>query len=143
TRGRHGISLMSYLLAALWPLFALILGGYLLRRAGFPGSAFWPRADRLTSCASFPAPPLSSLAGAPLDSPHLGRIAGCVALILGVGWAVLLLLRRWRAWPASRFGVLVQGTLRFNTYTGLAAVGALFGEAGLSLMALLLAVTVP
>lgn len=134
---------MSYLLAALWPLFALILGGYLLRRAGFPSNAFWPGAERLNYFVLFPALLFSSLARAPLDSPHLGRIAGCVALILGVGWGVLLLLRRWRAWPASRFGVLVQGTLRFNTYIGLAAVGALFGEAGLSLMALLLAVTVP
>src|SRR5690606_8948065 len=49
----------------------------------------------------------------------------------------------WRAWPASRFGGLVQGTLRFNTYIGLAAVGALFGDAGLSLMALWPAATVP
>src|SRR5690606_20947588 len=98
---------MSYLLAALWPLFALILGGYLLRRAGFPSNASWPGAERLNCFVLFPALLFSSLARAPLDSPQLGRIAGCVALILGVGWGVLLLLRRWRAWPASRLGVLV------------------------------------
>src|SRR5690606_6131638 len=74
-RGRHGISLMSYLLAALWPLFALILGGYLLRRAGFPSNAFWPGAERLNYFVLFPALLFSSLARAPLDSPHLGRIA--------------------------------------------------------------------
>src|SRR5690606_35079947 len=136
TRGRPGISLMSYLLAALWPLFALILGVDLLGRAAFPSNALCPGAERLHYFLLFPALLFSSLARASLDSPHLGRIAGCVALILGVGWGVLVLLRRWRAWPASRFGVLVQGALRFNTYIGLAAVGALFGEAGLSLMAL-------
>lgn len=134
---------MSYLLVSLWPLFALILGGYLLRRVGFPSTAFWPGAERLNYFVLFPALLFTSLAAAPLDSPDLERVAGCVVLILAAAWAVLMLLRRWHTWPAPRFGVFVQGTLRFNTYIGLAAVGALFGDTGLSLMALLLAVTVP
>ena len=36
-----------------------------------------------------------------------------------------------------------QGALRFNTYLGLAAVGSLFGQAGLTLAALMLALMVP
>ena len=35
---------MTTLLYALWPLFALIVGGFLLRRWDFPGEAFWPAA---------------------------------------------------------------------------------------------------
>lgn len=134
---------MSPLLAALWPLFALILGGYTLRRAGFPSAAFWPGAERLNYFILFPALLFSSLAAAPLDNPALGRVALCVGLVLGGGWLTLLLARRLFRWPAARFGVFVQSTLRFNTYIGLAMVGALFGEAGLTLMALLLAVSVP
>ncbi|WP_074777738.1 AEC family transporter [Halopseudomonas bauzanensis] len=134
---------MTQLLASLWPLFALILGGYVLRRAGFPNAEFWPGAERINYFVLFPALLFSSLAGAPLNSPALARVALCVGVVLGVAWLGLIVLRRWLRWPAARFGVFVQSTLRFNTYIGLATVGALFGGEGLTLMALLLAITVP
>ncbi len=38
---------VTALLYSLWPLFALIVGGYALRRWDFPGEAFWPAAERL------------------------------------------------------------------------------------------------
>ncbi len=66
---------MSPLLLALWPLFALIVAGHLLRRADFPGEAFWPGAERLNYFVLFPALLLGSLARAPLDNPALPRLA--------------------------------------------------------------------
>ncbi|SDT16230.1 AEC family transporter [Pseudomonas oryzae] len=134
---------MSTLLLALWPLFALIVAGYLLRRSDFPGEAFWPGAERLNYFLLFPALLLSSLARAPLDNPALPRLALAVLLGLAAGWLGLLALRRWRGWPAARFGAIVQGALRFNTYLGLAAVGSLYGASGLTLAALMLALMVP
>lgn len=134
---------MSLLLSALWPLFALIVAGYVLRRQAFPSESFWPAADRLNYFVLFPSLLFSSLALAPLDSPALPRLAAAVLLTLGLVWLVLLLVRRWRGWPASRFGPLTQGTLRFNTYLGLATVGSLFGSDGLALAALMLALMVP
>ncbi len=134
---------MSPLLLALWPLFALIVAGHLLRRADFPGEAFWPGAERLNYFVLFPALLLGSLARAPLDNPALPRLALAVLLGLAAGWLGLLALRRWRGWPAARFGAIVQGTLRFNTYLGLATVGSLYGAPGLTLAALMLALMVP
>jgi malonate transporter len=131
------------LLLALWPLFALIVAGYLLRRQAFPNEAFWPGAERLNYFILFPALLLSSLATAPLDNPALPRLALAVMLGLGLAWLALLLVRRVRGWPAGRFGAFSQGTLRFNTYLGLATVGSLFGQPGLSLAALMLALMVP
>ncbi len=58
-----------------------------------------------------------------------------------LGDAYVPLVRQ--GWRAARFGVIVQGTLRFNTYDGLAAIGSVFGKDGLALAALLLAVMVP
>ena len=46
---------MSSLLLALWPLFALIVAGYLLHRVDSPGAAFWPGAERLNYFLLFPA----------------------------------------------------------------------------------------
>jgi len=134
---------MSPLLLALWPLFALIVAGYLLRRSDFPGEAFWPGAERLNYFVLFPALLLSSLANAPLGNPALPRLALAVLLALAIGWLGLLALRRLRGWPAARFGAIVQGALRFNTYLGLATVGSLFGAPGLTLAALMLALLVP
>lgn len=56
---------MTVLLYSLWPLFALIVGGYLLRRHDFPGEAFWPAAERLNYFTLFPALLFSSLRGWP------------------------------------------------------------------------------
>jgi malonate transporter and related proteins len=131
------------LLLALWPLFALIVAGYYLRRWAFPNEAFWPGAERLNYFILFPALLFSSLANAPLDNPALPRLALAVLLGLGVAWLALLLVRRLRGWPAGRFGAFSQGILRFNTYLGLAAVGSLFGQPGLTLAALMLALMVP
>lgn len=103
---------MTVLLYSLWPLFALIVGGYLLRRHDFPGEAFWPAAERLNYFILFPALLLSSLASAPLDNHALPRLALAVLLGLGGGWLALLLVCRLRGWPAARFGAFTQGILR-------------------------------
>lgn len=134
---------VTALLQSLWPLFALIVGGYCLRRRDFPGEAFWPAAERLNYFILFPALLFSSLASAPLDNPALPRLALAVLLGLGGGWLGLLLMRRLCGWPAARFGAFTQGLLRFNTYLGLAAIGSLYGQPGLVLAALLLALMVP
>ncbi|TBU99224.1 AEC family transporter [Stutzerimonas kirkiae] len=134
---------MIALLLALWPLFALIVAGYLLRRAGFPNEAFWPGAERLNYFVLFPALLLSNLASAPLDNPALPRLALAVVLGLGLLWLALLLARRLFAWPAARFGAIAQGILRFNTYLGLATLGSLYGPDGLALAALMLALMIP
>lgn len=134
---------MSPLLASLWPLFALILAGWVARRYDFPNAQFWPGAERINYFVLFPALLFRSLATAPLANPALPRIAVCVFVVLGVVWVALLVLRRLWRWTPDRFGVLVQGTLRFNTYVGLAVIGSTFGSEGLALAALLIAVTVP
>ncbi|KKW69035.1 transporter [Lampropedia cohaerens] len=134
---------MSALLVSLWPLFALIVLGYVLRRIDFPGDAFWSGAERLNYYILFPALLFSSLSTATLNSPALPRLAAAIAAVLAVGWLALLVTRRLRNWPAGRFGALTQGLLRFNTYLGLATVSSLYGNEGLAVAALLLAVKVP
>ncbi|GIZ10596.1 hypothetical protein NCCP436_00120 [Pseudomonas sp. NCCP-436] len=134
---------MTDLLLALWPLFAMIVAGYWLRSRNFPSEAFWPGAERLNYFILFPALLFSSLAKAPLDNPALPRLALAVLLGLGIAWLALLLVRQLRGWPAGRFGAFTQGILRFNTYLGLAAVGSLFGQQGLTLAAIMLALMVP
>lgn len=127
----------------IWPIFALIVAGYGLRRMDFPGGDFWAGAERLNYFVLFPALLFGSLAKAPLDNPALPRLLAAAMLVLAACCAGLLVFRHLRSWPAARFGVFLQGTLRFNTYLGLAAVGALHGPEGLLVAAVALALLVP
>ena len=43
------------ILQAIPPIFLLILIGFVLRRAEFPSTGFWPQAERLTYYVLFPA----------------------------------------------------------------------------------------
>ena len=134
---------MNLVLVSLWPLFALILAGYYLKRIGFPGEGFWPGAERFNYFLLFPALLFSSLSAAPLNDPALPRLLAAVLLVVFVCVTGLLVCRRLRKWPASRFGVLLQGVLRFNTYLGLAAVGGLYGREGMQLATVIIALLVP
>jgi predicted permease len=130
-------------LMAIWPLFALIVAGQLMRRWQFPSDSFWPGAERLNYFILFPALLIASLASAPLTDPAIPRLALAVFSVLGIGWIVLLILRRIFKWDSAHFGVFTQAQLRFNTYLGLAIVGNLFGAEGLGIAAVLLALMVP
>jgi predicted permease len=134
---------MSYLLLSLWPIFVLIMAGYVMRVTSFLGETFWPNAERLNYYILFPALLFSSLSRAPLEHPALPRVVVAVILVIGLGTAGLLLARRFNSWPASRFGVLLQGLLRFNVYLGLAAVSGLYGSDGMLLAAVILGILVP
>ena len=78
---------VTALLYSLWPLFALIVGGYALRRWDFPGEAFWPAAERLNYFILFPALLFSNLATAPLDDPGLRAAVAALEIPLVETWS--------------------------------------------------------
>ena len=134
---------MVGLLTTIGPLFALILAGLALRCSGFPGDAFWPAADRLNYFVLFPSLLVTSLAKAPLGDPALLKIAVAIYLAIAITCAVFWVARAMRRWPPRRFGPLLQGAIRFNTYLGLAVIGSVFGSTGLAFAAVVIAVLVP
>ncbi|MCA0920416.1 AEC family transporter [Pseudooceanicola nanhaiensis] len=131
------------LLITIWPLFALICVGYLLRRRGFPSVEFWSAAERLNYFILFPALLLASLGNAPVRDPALLRFGGAAAATILIACALLALLRLVRPMPAARFGPHLQGLVRFNTYLALALLALLSGPEGVSRAAIYLAVAVP
>ncbi len=134
---------MPSILAALAPIFLLILCGYGLRRSGLFGEAFWAEADRLVFLVLFPVYLVlhigtADLAGLALAPMALGLLAGLVAM------SVLAVALR----PAFRvdgpaFASIFQGSMRPNTYVAFAAAEALFGATGSVLAAIAVAVCTP
>ena len=127
----------------IWPLFALICLGYLLARRGFSDPGFWPAAERINYFLLFPALLVSSLAHAPVRDPQVLRLGGAAVAIILFAALALALMRRFLPMPAARFGPLLQGTVRFNTYLGLAILTTLVGPVGIERAALYLAIAVP
>ncbi|WP_027965793.1 AEC family transporter [Halomonas halocynthiae] len=134
---------MEGISSALGPLFLLILLGLVLQRLNIPGGDFWPRLERLVYTLLFPAMLVSTLAQADMRSVPAGQL-GLVLLgaMLFFG-ALLWVLRKKLTLEAAPFTSIFQGSLRFNTYVGVAGAAALHGSAGTTVAAVAVALMVP
>jgi len=124
------------------PVFFLIGLGYLLaHRAAFQ-DRFWADAERLTFYCLFPALLIYSIGGADLgDLAKMWPMA--TALIVATLLQAATAVRLRDVLAGSPFNLdgpgfcsVFQGITRPNTYIGLAVAFALYGEAGLALMAI-------
>lgn len=134
---------MSSIVDALSPLFALIALGAVLGWARFPGGEFWPRLERFIYYLLFPAMLVATLASAEVSRvsvlPLAITLVGTMVLLGGVLW----LARGWLALSPPVFTSAFQGVVRFNTYVGVAGAAALYGEPGLTVAAVAIALMVP
>ncbi|WP_428036674.1 AEC family transporter [Amphritea sp.] len=134
---------MNEILTALWPVFALLCVGHLVRRAGFPGDGFWEPAEKLIYFLLFPTLLVYKLSLADVGAVPVTEVALAIVLLMFIGTVVLLTVQRLRPLANSRFTSVYQGGMRFNTYVGLASSAALFGDTGVAVAAVIIAVMVP
>ncbi|PTY35708.1 transporter [Saccharospirillum sp. MSK14-1] len=128
---------------ALGPVFLLILIGALLGRLNFPGADIWPDIERLTYYLAFPALLVHRLALADFSAAGLGHMALVISAALITLSALIGLLSPWLANDGAAATSVFQGGIRFNTYIGLAAASALFGDVGLVWAAMAVGVMIP
>jgi len=135
---------MQTLIDAFVAVFGLILLGYGLRVAGLFDDAFWRGAERLVYFIALPALLVMTLATAPLQTLELTRLLPALLLpYLLVTLGLYLHALTTGAYPPGVFSPAVQGSIRFNSYIGLATAAALHGEAGLLVAGIALGVLVP
>ena len=134
---------MMAVFAALGPIFAVIVFGHLLRRGGFPGEAFWPAAEKLTYFVLFPALLVRNLATVKLGNIAIGQLALVIVILLLVMTVLVFALKPLFGHDGPAFSSLYQGSIRFNTYVGLAAAAAVFGADGSARAALAIAILIP
>jgi predicted permease len=134
---------MDTIVLALLPVFLLIAAGWLLQYYEFPGRGFWQPAERITYYILLPALLVKQLAVANLVglSPIPLAVALIVATVLLGG--ALIAARRWLTFSGPTFTSVFQGSIRFNTYVGLAAALALYGDRGVTIFALVAAIGIP
>lgn len=134
---------MDGILTALWPVFALLVIGYLARRYDFPGSAFWPPAEKATYFVLFPSLLVSRLSQADLASVQSSLLVTAVLSMLLILSLLVLLIRPLLSVGNAQFTSVYQGSLRFNTYVALAVSAALMPEQGVVLAAVMTALMIP
>ena len=125
---------MNYpeILLTIAPVFLLILFGYGLRRADFPGSDFWARSDKLVYWILFPALLFSTTS----TMAFAGDAVLTYALVIysGFGSAVTfaLVVGKVMRMDGPMTTSLLQGSARHNTFVALAVSERLLGSQGLS-----------
>ena len=134
---------MQQIFTALTPVFLLILLGYVMRRRALIPETFWVPAERITYFLFFPALLLNNTAKADFGNLDLlPMITASVIAVLGISILAGLLRPRLKLTGPSCTSVF-QAFIRPNVYLGIAAAFALYGDAGLTLVSVCVAVLVP
>lgn len=127
----------------LLPIFLLILVGYVFRRTGVVELSFWPQAEKATYYIFFPALLLSNLSTASFgEQPALTMAGAMITGVVAVSGIALFLQSRFRL-PGPAFSSIFQGSIRMNTYVGIAAASAMAGSPGVTLSAVALVAIIP
>lgn len=131
------------ILEALFPIFAIILLGFLISRTPISSPTVWEGLERLTYYLFFPALLVGRLSGTSFDADEILSIAFVLGFSLLVFTILFTGLRAFIAKDQGSLSSVYQGSIRFNTYIGLACIDALYGDNGLTLAALCLVVYIP
>jgi predicted permease len=131
------------ILGSLIPVFLIIILGYCLQKTSFPGDSFWNGAERLIYFLLFPALLFSSTANGNWELHAIASMVWALLTAVFVATFLLLILRAKLAKNDKAYTSIFQGSIRFTTYIGLAAVYALFGDTGLQIAAVVITILIP
>ncbi len=138
---------MTTTLSAIAPIFLIIATGYLLHRTKVADETVWSAVEHICFYLLFPFLIIRTLSRANLGSvPIIDFMIVLVVAILGMA-AILILIQAfvWKRYPQSgpSFSSVFQGATRFHGFVAIAVIGPLYGDDGVTLAALALAIMVP
>jgi malonate transporter len=137
---------MGVVLAALLPVFLLIVLGFGLKRSLMRLETQWHGLERLTYYVLFPALLIETLVKADLSKVPVAGVGGALllsALLMSLLCLALRpLLARW-AVDGPAFTSVFQGATRWQTYVALAVSANLYGDTGLALASVAMVAIIP
>ena len=137
---------MAGVIAALLPVFVLIVLGVVLKRTLMRLDTQWHGLERLTFYVLFPTLLIQTLVKADLSSVPVAGVGGAL-LLAALGMSLLCLaLRplflRWNI-DGPAFTSIFQGATRWQTFVALAVSSNLFGNTGLALASVAMVAIIP
>lgn len=124
---------MAAWIDAFLPTFGLIALGVFLRARVLRDGAVWQGLETLTFWVLLPALLANSIASAKLGDLPVGRLLAATWGALLIATALSLVIARVTGVDRPAMTSIVQGGIRFNTYTALGIASGLFGQEGLTL----------
>ena len=134
---------MVSIAVSLIPVICLILIGCGLKQTFLSMPAFWKGLESLVYFLLFPALIIHSLSSAPLRDMDVIPLSLSLLLSTFIISGLLLFLKPYLGFGNAAFTSIFMGSTRFNTYIGIAVAGSLYGETGLAIAAIVIAVLVP
>ena len=137
---------MAIVIAALLPVFLLIVLGFVLKRSLMRLETQWHGLERLTYYVLFPALLIQTLVKADLSSVPVAGVGGALllsALVMSLLCLSLRPLLSSFAVDGPAFTSIFQGATRWQTYVALAISGNLHGEIGLALASVAMVAIIP
>src|SRR3979409_1195031 len=136
---------MAIVIAALLPVFLLIVLGFVLKRGLLRLDTQWHGLERLTYYVLFPVLLIQTLVKAELSKGPVAGVGGALFLAERAMARVCLALRPLLARFAidgPAFTSIFQGATRWQTYVALAVSGNLYGDVGLALASVAMVVNI-
>ncbi|KKJ78386.1 hypothetical protein WH95_03595 [Kiloniella litopenaei] len=138
---------MLVVFESIFPIFAIILLGFGLRKSNFVPKEHWRVLEELCFWIFFPCILATTLIKADLSAIELGPyVFSALAMMVSLGILTLLLWPLLRQlWGTSRgqFSTVYQTVTRWHGFIALAIVLKLYGSEGGALIALAMAIMVP
>jgi predicted permease len=137
---------MASVIAALLPVFLLIVLGFVLKRSLLRLETQWHGLERLTYYVLFPVLLIQTLVKADLTTVPVAGVGGALLLSLLLMSLLCLALRPLLARCAidgPAFTSIFQGATRWQTYVALAVSVNLYGDTGLALASVAMVAIIP
>lgn len=137
---------MAVVIAALLPVFLLIVLGFVLKRTLMRLETQWHGLERLTYYVLFPVLLVQTLVRADLGQVPVAGVGGALFLSVLLLSLLCLALQPWLARAGidgAAFTSVFQGATRWQTYVALAVAGNLFGDHGLALASVAMVAIIP
>ncbi len=130
-------------LNALFPIFSLLVLGFLLRKIGMTSAAFLKSSDKLVYYIFFPIMLFYKIGSAPQGGADQWLFVLSSLLVLISMFMISALVIKFRPVPDFQAGSFSQSCYRFNTYIGVAVILNSLGEAGIAYFGVMIAVIIP
>jgi malonate transporter and related proteins len=137
---------MAVVIAALSPVFLLIVLGFILKRGLIRPETQWHGLERLTYYVLFPVLLIQTLVKADLTRVPVAGVGGALllsALLMSILCLALRPLLARCAIDGPAFTSIFQGATRWQTYVALAVSGNLYGDTGLALASVAMVAIIP
>lgn len=136
---------MGPIFESILPIFLLVVLGVVLKRVPLVDRSVWRGLEEIGYFVLFPALLFLTFYRADFSGLALGSLAaGCLVTVVGL-FLILVIsvpLFRSRGISLAEFTTVLQTITRWNAFVALATADKLFGETGLTLMALIMAFVV-